>query len=146
MGKGRLHLLISISETISFMLLLFIVAIYAASGSADTQYMGGYAYTVAFWLGFLVYGLFFVLKRFPRLISYPVTITAKNVTVQARLSRLMLSILTLMSMCVIATIFIGLRLADRGIKTRAPIIVIMLCFAGVIADIAIYLIFAKKKA
>ncbi len=65
MRKGKLGLLTSISEILSFMLLLFMITQYALSADSQTQYIGGYAYTVMFWLGFAVYGLFAVLKRFP---------------------------------------------------------------------------------
>lgn len=145
MRKGKLGLLTSISEILSFMLLLFMITQYALSADSQTQYIGGYAYTVMFWLGFAVYGLFAVLKRFPRLINYPVTITAKNVAAQARLMRLMLSTSTLLSMCIVADIFIGLRLADLGIKTIAPVIVAGVCFLGIIADLLIYFAAAKKR-
>lgn len=145
MRKGKLGLLTSISEILSFMLLLFMITQYALLAGSKTVYIQKHSYTVTFWLGFLVYGLFAVIKRFPGLVTYPVAITPKNVAVQARMMRFMLSLSTLLSMCLVADIFVGLRLADMGIETKAPIFVAGVCFLGIIADVIIYFAMAKRR-
>jgi len=99
----------------------------------------------AFWMAMTCYGLLFLLKRFPRLMYYPVTITPKNMGTQARLAKLMLSVLTLFAMAIALLIHFDLYTSavDRRLFDPAPLIICL--FAGILLDLVIYLILAHKR-
>lgn len=98
-----------------------------------------------FALGILVYGLLFLLKRFPRFMSYPVPITPENMDFQARLAKLMLSVLTLCSMGIFVTILYDTYKNAGREQEIGHIGIILGLLAGAILDVALYLAMARAK-
>ncbi|MBQ9941899.1 MAG: hypothetical protein IJP03_02705 [Christensenellaceae bacterium] len=113
-------------------------------GKMDFARDAGTYMLVAFWLGVLCYSLLFLLKRFPRLMSYPVRLTPENMDFQARWSRLMLSIITLLCMCIVLFVIIELYLCAVNAKTSSSFLPVALLFGGIVASVVIYLVIARK--
>ena len=74
-------------EVFSFFVLITVIVFFAISyttlperipmafsGSGEPVEGGKIYFLITFWLGFCSYGLLFMLKRFPRLRSYPVVV------------------------------------------------------------------------
>lgn len=141
-------------EILSFLVLISMIVFFALSYEAlpahlprgDGEALLGARISICllFAVGFAVYGLLFALKRFPRLMSYPVRITPENMDYQARIGKLMLSILTFCCMSMIFTILYdiyhgAIRQADGHIWLLAGLL------GASVADVAIYTAIAKLK-
>ncbi len=145
-------------EVLSFILLvctiIFFVQAYTAlperiafafGGDTSSVENGRFYLMFIFWLGMLCYGLLFVLKRFPRLMSYPVKITPDNVDIQARLAKLMMSVMTLFCMAIIVLILYDLYMNAVNVPVPGSMIFIGCLFGGILADVAVYFYIAKRK-
>lgn len=102
-------------------------------------------FLVAFWLGFATYGALFLLKRFPRMMPYPVKLNAANIEFQAKFARFALSVLTLLSsvffIIVIYYIYRNIMAPEEDITTYAVIAVFVLIVACVVG----YVLLARHK-
>lgn len=77
--------------------------------------------------------------------SYPVKITPENVDLQARLAKLMLSILTLFCMLIILVVLYDLYARATSSAARGSVIPVVVLFAGIFLDVGIYILIAKKN-
>lgn len=102
-------------------------------------------FILTFVLGMAAYSLLFVLKRFPRLMSYPVVITPENVDIQSRLTRLMLSILTFFAMVIMVLVMIDIFL--NAINSSFPSLMgyIVYPFGGIVVNLIAYIIIARRN-
>ena len=114
-GHEKSAILDGFFEILSFLMLILTIVFFARSyealpvrlprGDAEALLGARISICLLFSVGFVVYGLLFALKRFPRLMSYPVRITPENMDYQARIGKLMLSILTFCCMSMILRYF-----------------------------------------
>jgi len=155
---GKLRFWTGLIEAISFftlvaMIVFFVIAYttlpekVALAFDGDTSAVeGGRIYfLVIFWLGMAAYSLLFILKRFPRLMSYPVRITPENVDIQARLARLMLSILTLFCMLIILLVLLDLYMRTINSPMTSHFWLILCLFGGAGVNVGVYLLVARAK-
>ena len=147
------HYVVGAIEILAFALLLLLIVMFArfyaelpdAAGEQGALRTDHTYFAIVFWLGVITYSVLFVLKRFPRLISFPVRITPENVDFQARAAKTMLSITTLFSMCVFDIALFDLY---RGALSRqAPMhtLPIAVCFVCILVNIIVYFIVARAR-
>ena len=155
---GKIKFWTGMMEVFSFFVLITVIVFFVISyttlperipmafiGSGEPVEGGKIYFLITFWLGFCSYGLLFILKRFPRLMSYPVKITPENVDLQARLAKLMLSILTLFCMLIILVVLYDLYARATSSAARGSVIPVVVLFAGIFLDVGIYILIAKKN-
>ena len=141
-------------EILSFLMLILTIVFFARSyealpvrlprGDAEALLGARISICLLFSVGFVVYGLLFALKRFPRLMSYPVRITPENMDYQARIGKLMLSILTFCCMSMIFTILYDIY--QGAVQQAAGHIWLLSGLLGIsVADVAVYTAIAKLK-
>ena len=151
----KVHFWTGFFEIISFFLLVVIIVFFALSyenlpalsqGPAGKGDARGAKVSICllFVMGFVIYGLLFALKRFPRLMSYPVPITPQNLDYQARIGKLMLSILTFCSMGMILVILYDLYQSAVG-QADGHVGIVLGLLAVCVIDVAAYTVIAKKK-
>ena len=105
---------------------------------------GKQEFLVLFWIAFLIYGILFVLKRFPRLMAYPVKTHAYNIEVQVNLSKLMLSLLTLFSMSLFLCIFYDMYFFATYLRSVMPSALIIGLAAAMPVTLLIYIVVARR--
>lgn len=143
-------------EILAFILLITMIVFFLISYSTlperiphgtapdgEVFYGGKERFLICFWLGVGAYGLLFLLKRFPRLMSYPVKITPENVDFQAKLGRLMLSITTLLFMAIFTLVIYDLY-QSAAYMQAGNIVLIAVLFGAVLLNGGIYWTIARK--
>ena len=102
-------------------------------------------FLVLFLVGMVIYGLLFLLKRFPRLVQYPVKITPGNIDRQSKLYRLAMSILTFLAMAMVDILMYNLYLNVSAGETRRNTFMIGVIIVLMVADLLVYLWLARKN-
>lgn len=115
--------------------------------SSNIRISGRYALTIIFVAGATVFGLLFILKRFPRFFPFPVKITPKNMAFQAALSGLFLAamslFMTLVFICALYSRYRELLYSPEEAVFLPAYIPAAACALCIIC-MAIYIIFARK--
>lgn len=101
-------------------------------------------FLLVFWVAFILYGILFVLKRFPRLMAYPVKTNAGNIEIQAVLGKLMLGILTLFAITMFFFILCDMFSFSVRLQTIINPMWIVGLAAAMPATLIIYIILARK--
>lgn len=145
-------------EVVSFLLLIFQIALFSKIydavaenapiailrrsieiGDAKTLFL------ILFLVGMVIYGLLFLLKRFPRLVQYPVKITPGNIDRQSKLYRLAMSILTFLAMSMVNLLMYNLYLNVSTGETRRNTFMIGVIVALMLVDMGVYILLARKN-
>lgn len=132
-------------EVVSFFVLVCLIILFSAAYTRVKARTGGWLIGV-FWLGIAAYGVLFFFKRFPRLIRYPVPLTPENVDFQARLARLFLSIMTFLSMCILAIVELNLYWSAVGKDVSGFGVVIAILALLCILSIVLYNGIARRHS
>jgi len=107
--------------------------------------MGGKVeFVIIFWIAFLMYGILFVLKRFPKLMAYPVKTHAYNIETQVNLAKLMLSLLTLFSASLFLCILYDMYSFASYLKAAMPEAVIFGLAGAMPLTLIAYILIARK--
>ncbi len=135
-------------EIIGFVTVVLLCVVFAISNDtaeSATNSQQSLLLTVFYMLGMLVYGVLFILKRFPRFMVYPVKLEPSNIGIIIPLSKLMLVILkvcfNILFIAIVYSIYAG-QSSDFGL----PSILILLMALAIPADIIIYLLIARRHA
>ncbi len=99
--------------------------------------------TMCYMLGIIIYGVLFILKRFPRFMVYPVKLDPANISVQIALSKLMLVILKVCFNVLFISVLLSLY---SGQQSSAADILIALMAIAIPGDIIIYMVIARRRA
>lgn len=147
--NGKMRYAVGAIEIVAFLAMLAQTVLFARqyaalppAGEAERFFASQEAFLALFLLGMAVYGMLFVLKRFPRIMKYPVPITPKNVVMQASLSRLMLSANTLLA----AAILLAAQYAacPGTAAPRAALLVAAVLFVLMLVNTAVYFALAFR--
>jgi cytochrome c biogenesis factor len=155
---NRFKFWIGFMEVIAFLLLLALIVFFARAYSElpnTVSFVSNVSnlyfvenktvFFVVVWLGFASYGALFILKRFPRMIPFPVKINAENIDIQINLARFTLSLLTVFTSALFlcGMYYIYLKAIDR----RAPfdLTIVLVLFIMIVLSIIVYIILARMK-
>ena len=156
--SGKIKYAIGTIEIISFVIFLAIMTVFVqayerlprvfpdtVASSVFSKLGGKNVFIYVFILAASIYGLLFIIKRFPRLPSYPVRITPKNVEFEMKLARLTLSIITMLAMMAMLIIMVGLYIvASKQLiyfDIQTPIFIII---GLLVVVVSVYFILAFK--
>ena len=101
-------------------------------------------FLLVFWVALALYGILFILKRFPRLMAYPVQTNADNIEIQAVLAKLMLGILTLVAMAMFFLILCDMYSFSVRLQTIVNPNWIVGLAAAMPATLVLYILLARK--
>jgi len=112
-------------------------------GNTVTEWSDNTLLMIVFWAGIVIYGVLYIMKRFPRLMLYPVKTTPENVVYQAELGKLFLAALSFFAMVLFVILEFKIFISAYG-KTvwgNGDVYIAVGCIA---ASVAVYLIMAIK--
>lgn len=133
-------------EILAFFLFLIIVVLFAIGYERLSQAEPERDhFIIVFWASAVMYGMLFLLKRFPRIMIYPVSIVSENIEFQALLGRLMLSIFTMAAMAVFLMIMLMLSAASFEFEMPSLIVGIVAAISLMVADMLCWIVIAKVK-
>lgn len=153
---GKIKIAISVMEALAVGLFIAVIVLYAqadmllpdripqaAEQGEVVAWSDKTMFTVVFLLAFLVYGVLFVLKRFPRFMAFPVKLSAQNIHKQASIARLMLAVVTLLAMAAFALLLYSMYEVAVNPMTAVMRPAILVLLGSIVLAVAGYIVVAR---